>query len=153
MNNQSFIILFVVLLGLFSSSFQQQQDPQQFVDYIETEAKSVTFGAGVDGLSIDVSYGEQGEVESLSIELIELSTRDPNEWTFEVVTQDGEVYTFVDDNGYLGVLGPNGLDVDVSHSYAEWAGVEDQDSADRFGEWVVETVDYIYEAAELEQVD
>jgi len=123
------------------------------VDYVQTEAKTVTFGAGVDGLTVDVSYGEQGEVENISIELTELSPRDPNEWTFEVVTQDGEVYTFVDDDGYLNVHGPGGMDEDVSHLYAEWAGIEDQDSADVFGEWVIETVDYIYESANLEQVD
>jgi len=149
MNNKSFILLCVALFGLFAPSFQQQ-DPEKFLDYLENDAKALVSGAGVDRIIASVP---QVESEPPEVEFEELSSRAPGEWTFEVITQGKELYTFVDDNGKLDVHGPNGLNVDVSHSYAEWAGIEDWEAADVFGEWVNGNVDFIYEVAGLEQID
>ncbi len=142
--NKSFIILCVALFGLFVPSFQQE-DPEKFMDELCEKTKTIVIGAGVDGV--------RAAADLSKVEFVELSAREPEEWTFEVITKDGELYNFVDDNGTLTVNGPDGLKVDVSHSYAESAGVKDSDAADAFGEWVIENADFIYEVAGLEQID
>ncbi len=144
MNKKSFIILFVALFELFVPS-SQQEDPEKFMDFLGENTKTVILGAGVDGITAAADLSK--------VEFVELSAREAEEWTFEVITNDGDLYNFVDDNGKLSVNGPDGLNVDVSHSYAEWAGIKDSDAADVYGEWVIENVDFIYEVAGLEQID
>jgi len=147
-------LLLLLLLSLILPLFRSQKGPRDSLGAFGTleneQISSITLGSGVDYVLITLPQGGSHHVQ---IEIGQLSDRPEDEWTFEVKTDDGEFYTFADENGELCAIGSNGKVIDATGSYASYMNVDGGDAADVFGEYVVDRVKQIYNALEVEQMD
>ncbi len=145
-------LFLLLLLSLLLPFLWSQKGPGAFGILDNEQISSITLGSGVDSVTITLP---QGDSPLIHLELGQLSDRPEDEWTFEVKTDDGEFYTYMDENGEICAIGSNGKVFDVTDSYAGYVSVddEDEDAADVFGEYVVERVKQIYSALGVEQLD
>ena len=125
----------ILLLSLLSLSNSQEPPsffPPELLDVLETEVDTVILGIGESSVIFSIEENEQ---------TIEFGTlpgiTNENEWTFNLITNDGEVYSFVSQSdGEVNLVGPNGYDENMSQYLAEFVEVPVNEVANSFAEMV-----------------
>ncbi len=122
------ILLFI--FSLFTLSIQQRLRvivppviPIDFPDKIET----ILLGIG----DISMAYTEANTEDQTEWGSLPWITT-VEEWTFDLITNEGEIYSYVSHGGEVVLVGPNEYDVNISQEYADLADIDVNDVADRF---------------------
>ena len=109
----------------------------------EEQISTILLGAGSDGISL---HFVEGNASNIQLQWGNFFDKLENEWTFEIITLTGGLYNFVDDDGYLLAVAPDGSSVDISSSYAEFAEVATDEAADALGDYVISSVSQVHDA-------
>ncbi len=127
--------LFLSVFCLFSLSACQQEPPSflppAILETLQDEVDTVVLGVG----EISVTFTEENGEASVEFGTLPWITNE-EEWTFDMITQDGETYSFVSHGGEVDLVGPNGLDINISQEYADYAEIPLNEVADNFGDYV-----------------
>ena len=125
---------FFISLALFGLSTCQEPPsflPPAILETLQEEVDTVVLGIG----ELSVTFTEENGEGSMEFGRLPWITNE-EEWTFDMITHDGEAYSFVSHNGEVDLVGPNGLGINISQEYADYAEIALNEVADNFGDYV-----------------